>query len=417
MYNLYCKDDIYLSIDKIYRKSGIAVECFNTMDKNSDSVRFAKIIRKIIENDLILSKHFDIVISIDAMNDFNKQQLFSLKKKHVSIIVNGLVHCKNTGDIHVEVKIIDAVTNDVIWKYNYKNKYSNYRHLAHEISDGIISRIKGEIGNAQSKVVFVNDSTKFKELYIVDYDGHNLQKLTKNNKINILPKWSPDGKSIIYTSYLYNNPDLLMLNFIDNKSRIISKCQGLNVTGSFSPNGENIILTLSKGKYPNLYMINTRGKLIRKIMNDAGYINTSPTYAPNGHEIAFVSDRCGYPQIYVMNINGGIIKRITTYFSCDSPAWSPDGNKIVFTMKQPNSSYDLCVYDLASGKIKKITHNKKNNENPSWSPDGRFLVFSSNRSGEYEIYITTIDGSHTRRLVKIDGSSFMPSWSPVLNKS
>jgi TolB protein len=407
----YANNDIYLSLCATTKRSDIAIGHFNVVDKNENTIKLAKLIKKIIKNDLVLSRYFNIIQIVS--NDDSKEQLFSLRKNGTTIFITASVN-DDGCDLVLEIKVIDVFTGEIIWKHSYKHKHSNYRYLAHKASDEIIRRIKGEIGIACSKIVFVNDSTRFKELYVVDYDGYNLRRLTKDNKINILPKWSPGGGQIIYTSYLYNNPDLFVLDLLENKRSIISKYQGLNVTGSFSPDGKKIILTLSKGRYPNLYMINMRGELLRR-MTENVYIDTSPSFAPNGQEIVFISDRSGYPQLYIMNVSGGNVRRLTTNGYCDSPAWSPRGDKIAFTMKQARGNYDLCIYDLPSTKVTRLTYNQRNNENPTWSPDGRFLTFYSNRSGRGEIYIIAIDGSGTRKLVEIPGTSYTPSWSPILS--
>jgi TolB protein len=408
---IYAGSDIYLSLYATSKKSDIAIEDFSVVNKNEDTVKLAKLLRKIIKNDLVFSRYFNIIQVVER-NNF-KDQLLSLKKKGTSILIAASVS-NDECNIILEIKMIDVVTGEVIWNHNYKHERSSCRYMAHKVSDEIIKKIKGEIGIACSKIVFTNDNTRFKELYIVDYDGYNLRRLTRDNKINILPKWSPDGRQIIYTGYLYNNPDLFALNFVENKRIIVSKCQGLNVTGSFSPDSKKLILTLSKGRYPNLYMINMRGEILKR-MTENTCIDTSPSFAPNGREIAFISDRSGYPQIYIMNAKGENVRRVTTDGFCDSPAWSPRGDKIAFTMKQAKGDYDIYTYDLTTAKIIRLTRNQKNNENPTWSPDGRFLAFYSNRSGRGEIYITAIDGSGTRKLLEIPGNSYTPSWSPILN--
>ena len=229
--------------------------------------------------------------------------------------------------ISFEAKLYDVVTKEVIWQQTYKNETVNYRKLAHEVSDEIVRRFTGENGIARSKIAFINNNTRFKELYIIDYDGHNLRRLTKDNKLNILPRWSPKGEQIIYTSYLYNNPDLFALNLVKNRRSIISKYQGLNAAGSYSPDGKKILLTLSRGRYPNLYLIGSNGEILRR-MTDGSYIDTSPSFAPNGQEIVFISDRPGYPQLYIMNIEGGNVRRLTTNDFCDSLAWSPKGDEM-----------------------------------------------------------------------------------------
>jgi TolB protein len=411
------QDDVYLSLSAAGKKLGIAIEYFIAADEKDDSVKYAKLLKEIIENDLILSRHFNVIQSAlegDGSIITFKEKLFLWEKRGVSILLTASVSI-DSDKLVIEIKMFDVISGEIIWKHNYKNESLNYRYMAHEASDEIVRKFTGEMGIACSKIVFVNDSTRFKELYIVDYDGYNLYRLTKDNKINIIPKWSPDGEQIIYTSYLYNNPNLFGLNLIKNRRRVISKYQGLNAVGSFSPDGKKILLTLSRGKYPNLYLINSSGKILQR-MTDGPYIDTSPSFAPNGREIVFISDRPGYPQLYIMNVDGGNVRRLTTSGFCDSPSWSPRGDKIVFTMRQLKGNYDLYVYNLPTAKITKLTNNQRNNENPTWSPDGRFLAFHSNKSGKSEIYVMAIDGSETRKLVEIPGMSYSPSWSPVLTR-
>jgi len=407
--------DVYLSLSATGKRSDIAIETFDAPYKSDDDSKYGALLKEVIENDLILCRYFNVIVGDpEAGTPFDAKMLF-WEKKGASVLFTGSVRAK-LDQIALDVKLYDVETKEIIWKHSYRTDAANYRALSHEISNEIVKRFTGEQGIAMSKIAFINNSTRFKELYIVDYDGHNLRRLTRDNKLNILPRFSPAGDQIIYTSYLYNNPDLFSLNLIKNRRSIISKYQGLNAAGTFSPDGKKIILTLSRGNYPNLYLINTTGEILRR-MTDGSHIDTSASFAPNGQELVFISDRPGYPQLYIMNIDGGNLRRLTTQGFCDSPSWSPRGDKIVFTMRQQKGNYDLYVYDLPSSKITRLTNNQRNNENPSWSPDGRFIAFSSTRSGRSEIYVMAIDGSGTRKLAEIPDSSYTPAWSPNLSEN
>jgi TolB protein len=408
---LYGRDNIYLSLSSTGKKFDIGVENFTAADKNDDTLRFAKLLQETIENDFVLSRHFNVIsqdiIVEDSLN--TDQKLMGWVKMGATAVLSAEME-KHGEKLILDVNMLDAVSGKTIWRRKYKNELSNYRYMAHEISDEVTKKFAGEPGIARSKIAFVNNATRHKEIYIVDYDGYNLHRLTNDNKINILPKWAPDGQRIAYTSYLYNNPDLFEINVKQKSRRVISRYQGLNVASSFSPDGKYLVLTLSQGRYPNLYLINNYGDILRR-MSGGYFIDTSPSFSPNGQEIVFISDRRGTPQLYIMNIYGGNVRALDTRGFCDSPAWSPRGDKIVFTMRY-NENFDLYIYDLPTAKISRLTRNNRNNENPTWSPDGRFVVFYSDRSGKGEIYVMSIDGSGTRKLVEMPGSSYTPSWSP-----
>jgi TolB protein len=364
---------------------------------------------KAVNNDLVLSRYFNVVTNNPVSKyDFDSQMAY-WNAAGSSVVLLVFVSIEGSN-ITISVSLYDVISKELIWQKSYVNKISSYRIAAHEASNEVSRRFTGENGIALSKIAFINNNTKYKELYIIDYDGYNLKRLTRDNKLNVLPKWSPSGRQILYTSYLFNNPDLFALDLIKNKRIVISNYQGLNSAAAYSPDENKILLTLSRGRYPNLYMIDNKGKILQRMTG--GYsIDTSPSFAPNGQEIVFISDRLGYPQMYIMNINGGNVRRLATSGYCDSPAWSPRGDKIVFTMRQGSSNYNLYLYDLRSTNITKLTDSKGNNENPVWSPDGRFIAFSSTRSGKSEIYIISIDGSSVRKLADIAGNSYTPSWS------
>ncbi|MCL2484874.1 MAG: Tol-Pal system beta propeller repeat protein TolB [Endomicrobia bacterium] len=410
----YAQSDVYLSLSAIGKRSDIAIETFVSGDRSLETLKASRLLQEIVENDLILSRYFNIIKGDPEVKMTFKNRLVFWDQKGATALLTATVKLEKNM-LTIIPKLYDVITGEVIWQHSYSIEVTDYRLLAHEVSDEVVRRFTGEDGIARSKIVFINNSTRFKELYVIDYDGHNLRRLTKDNKLNVLPKWAPSGEQVIYTSYLYDNPDLFSLDLIKNRRSVISKYQGLNAAGAYSPDGERIALTLSRGRFPNLFLINRTGEILRR-MTDGTYIDTSPSFAPNGQEIVFISDRPGYPQLYIMNVDGGNIRRLTTNGHCDSPAWSPRGDKIVFTMRQPRGNYDLYVYDLPTSKITKITNNQRNNENPTWSPDGRFVTFASSRSGKSEIYIMAIDGSGTRKLAEIPGSSYSPAWSPVLKR-
>jgi TolB protein len=404
-------NDIYLSLSSSGKKFNIGIEPFLPAKNSAEDLKYAVAIRSVIENDLILCRYFNVIINNLAGKDLD-DKLTAWQDHGAAVLLSATVETGSKNSlISVKIKMYDTASKKIIWEttYNKENK-NDYRVLSHEISNEVVRRFTGEEGMALSKIAFVNNGTRFKELYVIDYDGHNLKRMTRDAKLNLLPKWSPNGDQIIYTSYIFNNPDLFAINITDNKRSVISKYQGLNSAGVFSPNGKTIILTLSKGLFPNLYLIDRSGRLVQR-MTEGSYIDTSPSFAPNGREVVFISDRIGYPQMYIMNIDGGNVRRLATGGHCDSPAWSPRGDKIVFTMRQGRGNFDLYIYDLKSARITRLTNNQGNNENPVWSPDGRFIAFSSSRSARWEIYVMAIDGSGTRKLAEIPGNSYTPAWS------
>ena len=219
---------------------------------------------------------------------------------------------------------------------------------------------------SESRIAFVNNATGFKELFRIDYDGKNLKRLTNDKDVVVLPRWSPDFKHILYTSYKNNNPDLYEFDLITGRKRRVSKRQGLNTAPSYTPDGKNILLTLSIDKVPHLYLIKPNGRMVRRLTHGSS-ANTSSSYSPDGRKIVYVSDRPGYPQIYMMDADGSNKKRLTRSGFCDSPVWSPRGDKIAYSRGNSKGNYHIVVYDVATGQEYEITHPAARNEDPSFS--------------------------------------------------
>lgn len=406
------ESEVYLSLsNNDGGKSRIGLADFVPVNASMEEMGMSRDIKVVLENDLILSRYFNIAPANTSYKFDTDSQFSFWEDKNISVLILGEVSITDLTKLTVVAKLYDFQTKEFIWSKKYAGNLNSYRYIAHQIHDEIIKNIVGEDGVACSKIAFINNTTKFKEVYVIDYDGYNPRRLTKDNSINILPKWVPDKNSVIYTSYLYGNPDLFMIDLNTSRRKTISTIQGLNSPTAFSPDGKTMVATLSRGEFPNLYLLSSDGIVVRRL-TQGKYIDTSPCFSPSGREITFISDRAGYPQIYIMDIDGVNLRRIATKGNCDNPVWSPKGDKIAFTMKLDNN-FDIFLYDLPRSQVIRLTDKQGDNENPTWSQDGRFIAFSSTRSGKTEIYIIGLDG-YTRKLVDMPGSSFTPSWSSGL---
>ncbi|MCL2335394.1 MAG: hypothetical protein FWC57_04960, partial [Endomicrobia bacterium] len=167
--------DVYLSLSATGKRSDIAIESFSTPYKTSEDVKYAQFLKEVIENDLILSRYFNVITGDPEDNVGFEGRMLFWEKKGASVLFTGAVKTK-LDRITFEVKLYDVVTKETIWSSEFRNDGVNYRELAHEISDEIVKRFTGESGIARSRIAFINDGGgKFKELYVVDYDGHNLR--------------------------------------------------------------------------------------------------------------------------------------------------------------------------------------------------------------------------------------------------
>lgn len=144
---------------------------------------------------------------------------------------------------------------------------------------------------------------------------------------------------------------------------------------------------------------------------------------PNGppplrNSIAFVSNRSGADEIYVMDADGSNVRKIPTLVGQKSyPAVSPDGEKIVFTIGDLQTSGTSSMYVVGSDGtgLLRLTEIPGVDYLPSWSPDGSHITFVSTRDDNSEIYVMKADGTEQTNLTNNPASDSRPSWSPTHN--
>lgn len=82
---------------------------------------------------------------------------------------------------------------------------------------------------------------------------------------------------------------------------------------------------------------------------------------------------------------------------CQQPVWSTDGSRIAFSSDK-SGNFDIWVLSLEDWKLEQITTEEGLDVNPAWSPDGRRLAFISTRTGKMEIWIKDLKSGEMRRL-------------------
>ncbi len=403
---LFSSIDVYIKIVKGGKRLELGISKFVSKDPSYKNV--AQDVEKILIDDLMFTRIFNIIEP--GWQYLPKKEISEKWKKYnVSVVVCGEVELVGKEYV-LKGTMYDVETTEKIYEEKFVS--NDIRYLAHIFADNIIMRFTGEYGIATTKIYFVNDMTGSKEIYSMDYDGHNLQQITFDNSINIYPRVSPDGEKIIYTTYKYSNPDLYLLNLKTKKKTPISSRQGLNITANWSADGNQILATMTRAQHqPNIFLLDLNGNIIKRLTSIRAS-DVSGYFSPNNREIVFISDRAGFPQMYISDIDGINFRRLTTPAYTDSPMWSAKGDRIVFCMRNEKSMFDIYTYDISRGTYYRLTQDSRSNENPFFSPDGRFIVFSSNRNGKYELYTMFIDGSSQRRISQIKGNSYTPNWGP-----
>lgn len=381
----------------------------------------AGLLRDVIIHDLEFSGLFNIIDKKAYIEDKNKKpDDINFKDWRVigaEALIKGTFTAKE-DNLTVELKLYDTFQAKMLVGRRYIGKKGNIRVIAHKFANDTMEAMTGEKGIFNTKLLFISNMSGNKEIYLTDYDGYNVRQITRNNSINLSPRWSPDGKKILYTSYKEGQPYVYMLEIATGKETRLSNQPGINIGASWSPSGKEVALTLSRDGNPELYILELDGMKLRRLTNNWA-IDVSPNWSPDGKRLVFVSDTGGNPHIYMIHSDGTGLTRLTYEGKYNaSPALSPTGDKIVFA-RMSGGHFDIWVMNTDGTGQAQLTADSGNNEDPSWSPDGRFITFTSTRGGgAARIYIMRKKGEEQKLITYNNavkgGSTTFPVWSPYL---
>jgi len=327
----------------------------------------------------------------------------------VQAVVGGKLTVTST-EVRLTGEVRDFPARRPILVREYRAPLKDWRTAIHQFADDIVLQFTGEPGVSQTRIAFIGQSGRNKDLYVMDYDGARLAALTNDQSIALSPAWSPEGSLLLFTSYRGGaGPRLFVVSSAGGRPFLVSGRAGINTSGSYSPDGRQIVCTLSFEGNSEIYLLDARGGSPQRLTTSRG-IDTSPAWSPTGREIAFTSDRTGTPQVHVMDREGGNLRRLNYDVDyTDSPAWSPKGDRIAFVARA-GGGFDICVC-RPDGSDTRLVVSGGSNENPRWAPDGRHLVFASNREGGRGLFVSDLDGTPPRRLATGGISALSPAWS------
>ena len=414
-----------LDVEKTTQKKvSLAITDFVFKGGGMDSRGIGKEARSILEKDLRLSELFSplrkpVFEELERMERSGSEVDYrSWRQVGAQWVIKteyGMIS-KGRGQVFT-FRLYDAINKRFMLGKRYKASPQLLRKVLHRFADEVVLQLTGKRGIAETQIAFLAQEGGVKEIYLIDFDGYNLKKLTRDNTVNLNPAWSPDGKWIVYTSYAARNPDLVMINTAGEKRQTLNRFPGLNAAPAWSPDMQKIAFVLSRDQNSEIYLLKKNRKLQR--LTRHYNIDTSPTWSPDGKKIAFTSDRSGTgaPQIYIMDAEKGDSSPVTriSFDSSynDNPSWSPNGDKIVYT-SLVGRKFQISVYDLETHKSQIVTTGSGSAEKPSWSPDGRFIVYRKQVNGSSNIFIKRLGGDRVRQLT-FSGKIHSPSWSPYLS--
>ena len=143
----------------------------------------------------------------------------------------------------------------------------------------------------------------------------------------------------------------------------------------------------------------------------------SPAWSPDSRMLSYVSFEGNMSTIYVQNLRTGNRRKISELPGINgSPAFSPDGRKLVLTLGGSDGNLDIHVLDIATRNLKRLTYNRSIDTEATWAPNGEEIYFTSDRGGSPQIYKMKLNSDRASRVTFEGSYNARPRLSPDGNK-
>jgi len=252
-------------------------------------------------------------------------------------------------------------------------------------------------------IVFVSDRGGALDLWKMRAGGKEAKPLTKDEASDADPRFSPDGRRILYTTVRGGFPEVWVMGRDgSDPKKVTAGCQA-----TWSPDGGSIVFIRDNQGYVR----DLAGGAERRITPEAWERCGVPAWAPDGKRIAVASRHTGQIGVYLVGLDGKEIGPLDAGEPACTPCWSRDGKRL--------------LVQTVKGHIHQVEADGKNPEQMTfgadvqhdgrYSPDGTMLLFSRapTPEGPWQICVMRLDGSEDFVRLTSEGSNSLPDWHPL----
>ena len=371
-------------------------------------------IDKIIRNNLKRSGEFNLFANEDLLSlPTNETEVIfnDFKILNIDYLVIGKI-VKDGISISVVYDIFDINKGKKIRTSTVYGIPNKNRQLGHYVSDGIYEEITGMKGISSTKILYVTENKNF-NLMVADADGSNEQILLKSNDPIISPAWSPDSKKVAYVSFETGMAKVYIQDIATGERELAIENSSQISSPSWSPDGKFLSLTMYQDGNAEIYILNLKNRNLTRLTNHFS-IDTESSWSPKGSKIMFTSGRSGSPQLYEIDLRrfNAKPKRITFDGNYNAKgSYLPNNEGFIFVHRE-NKNFQIAIKYYNENFIRPLT-NAQLDESPSISPNGNVIVYAIKDDGMSLLAGVTLSGAKFRLPAKM-GFVREPAWSGFL---
>jgi len=241
-----------------------------------------------------------------------------------------------------------------------------------------------------NRILFVSDKDGDDEIYSMDSNGNTIKQLTNNESKDFLPDVSPNGKEILFTSQRDRRDELYKMN-IDGSNQIrLTDNNRLNNEADWSPNGSKIAFLSQPKEHtpPCMFIMNPDGTGRTKVTKSEGLVESFPNWSKTGKYLSYTQGNNGgrNPDSYVYEIaTGKTFAAAKSEFNEFGTHWLDSDEKLLFSSNR-SGNYHIYLVNIKTKELEQLTDGNAHESSPKTGFTSNTILFISDRSGPSRIY-------------------------------
>lgn len=240
------------------------------------------------------------------------------------------------------------------------------------------------------------------EIYRVDADGGDFERLTSEEGYGRSPAWSPDGRRLAFSRAVdYLTYDLYVADADGSVAERVHRGRGDSDHPTWSPDGTKVAFVVGGvdqvlGSAGALVTLDVGSRSLRRLGPLAA---RNPAWSPTGPWIAFSKSENEDYGVYVVRADGRRSERLVISGASD-PAWSPDGRLLAVS----RGTEGIFVVSAAGGRARRLPIDVQMEigvGNLAWSPDGTRIAYATTEA----LYVADVDGGPVRKVAGIEDAT------------
>jgi tetratricopeptide (TPR) repeat protein len=236
------------------------------------------------------------------------------------------------------------------------------------------------------------------DVFVCDLDGSKCRRVaTEASQPDLLP----DGTRLVVHSWKKDEKGLVLQSLSGQRIwRITERIEAARPSVDAQGNSYVYHSRQEADRLPYLYY--TRGTETWPLLREASPVQgQSPSWLPDGRILysGCLGGDCG---IIVTAADGSHPRQVVAGTTETNPEASPDGRQVAF-MSRRDGNWEIYVTSLDGSSPRRLTQDPASDGLPTWSPDGQYIAFVSDREGQWAIWVMRPDGSGQRRLFGLGG--------------